>query len=154
LSGSNQKRNHKSTSIPKPKFTRTLQVTTQHGIDIEDIGSRNLRGMNVDHGVEFTNRSIINFLSFIIEVVCCKIIYFLVFIRFFLVIFQMLSPFLVSPPKIPYPLPHPSASQPTYFCILGLALPYTGAYKFTGKRVSSPIGEQLCYSLPHMQLEP
>ena len=46
-------------------------MTTQHGIDIEDIGSRNLRGMNVDHGVEFTNRSIINFLSFIIEVVCC-----------------------------------------------------------------------------------
>lgn len=35
------------------------------------IGSRKLRDMNVDHGIEHTNRSIINFLSFIIEVVCC-----------------------------------------------------------------------------------
>ena len=46
-------------------------MTTQHGTDIEDIGSRKLRDMNVDHGIEHSNRSIINFLSFIIEVVCC-----------------------------------------------------------------------------------
>ena len=40
----------------------------------------------------------------------------------------MLSPFLVSPPKIPYPLPPPPAPQPTHSCFLALAFPYTGAY--------------------------
>jgi hypothetical protein len=36
------------------------------------------------------------------------------FIRYFLFTFQVLSPFLVSPPKIPYPLPTPPAPQPTH----------------------------------------
>ena len=37
--------------------------------------------------------------------------------------FQMLSPFLVSSPKVPYILP-----QPTHSCFLALAFPYIGAY--------------------------
>jgi hypothetical protein len=38
----------------------------------------------------------------------------------------MLSPFLVSPLKTPYPLPPPLAHQPTHSCSLVLAFPYTG----------------------------
>jgi hypothetical protein len=38
----------------------------------------------------------------------------------------MLAPFLVSPLKIPYPLPHPPAPQPTHSRFLALAFPYTG----------------------------
>ena len=45
---------------------------------------------------------------------------------FSLFIFQMLSPFLVFPPKITYPLPPLPAHQPTHFCFLVLAFPYTG----------------------------
>ena len=41
--------------------------------------------------------------------------------------FQTLSPFLVSPPKTPYPLPPPPAHQPTHSHFLALAFPYTGA---------------------------
>ena len=36
----------------------------------------------------------------------------------------MLSPFLVSPPKPPYQIPHPAAYQPTHFCFPFLALPF------------------------------
>ena len=39
----------------------------------------------------------------------------------------MLSPFLVSPLKIPYALPPPPAHQPTHSHFLALAFPYTGA---------------------------
>ena len=39
----------------------------------------------------------------------------------------MLSPFLVSPPKIPYPIPSSPAHQPTYSCFPVLAFTYTGA---------------------------
>ena len=45
----------------------------------------------------------------------------------------MLSPFLVSPPKTPYPMPLPSASMrvfpypPTYSCLPTRALPHNGA---------------------------
>ena len=39
----------------------------------------------------------------------------------------MLSPFLVSPQKTPYPFPLPPAYQPTHFCIPVLAFPYIGA---------------------------
>jgi hypothetical protein len=41
--------------------------------------------------------------------------------------FQMLSLFLVSPLKIPYPLPITPAHQPTHSCFLALAVPYTEA---------------------------
>ena len=41
---------------------------------------------------------------------------------------QMLSPFLVSSPNVPYTLPPPPAPQPTHSCFLALASPYTGAY--------------------------
>ena len=40
---------------------------------------------------------------------------------------QMLSPFLVSPPKIAYPLPRPPAPQPTNSSLLAQAFPCTGA---------------------------
>ena len=45
---------------------------------------------------------------------------------FSLFTFQMLSPFLVSPPKIPYPSSHCSPNLP--LPLLVLAFPYTGAY--------------------------
>ena len=38
----------------------------------------------------------------------------------------MLSPFLVSPLKIPYHFPSPPAHQPTHSCLPALAFPYTG----------------------------
>ena len=41
--------------------------------------------------------------------------------------FQVLSPFLVSPLKIPYPVPPPPVLQPTHSCFLAQAFPYTGA---------------------------
>ena len=47
---------------------------------------------------------------------------------FSLFTFQMLSAFLVSSLKIPYPLPTPPAHQPTHSCFLALAFPYTGAW--------------------------
>jgi hypothetical protein len=46
---------------------------------------------------------------------------------FSLFTFQMLSPFLVSLPKIPYLLSSPPAPQPTHSRFLALAFPYTGA---------------------------
>ena len=46
----------------------------------------------------------------------------------FLFTFQMLCPFLVSPPKIPYLLPPPSALQRTHSHFLALTLPHTRAY--------------------------
>jgi hypothetical protein len=42
-------------------------------------------------------------------------------------LFQMLSPFLISPPKTPYPVPPPPAHQPIHSCFLPLAFPYTVA---------------------------
>ena len=45
---------------------------------------------------------------------------------FSLFTFRMLSPFLVSPLKTPYPLLPPSAHQPTHTGFLALAFPYTG----------------------------
>jgi hypothetical protein len=49
------------------------------------------------------------------------------FLLFSLFTFQMPYPFLVSPPKFPYPLPHPPAPQPTHSDFLDLTFPYTGA---------------------------
>jgi hypothetical protein len=39
---------------------------------------------------------------------------------------QILSPFLISPPKPPYPIPPLPAHQPTHSCFPILAFPYTG----------------------------
>ena len=39
----------------------------------------------------------------------------------------MLSPFLVSPPNIPYPIPPPTAHQHIHSFFPVLAFPYTGA---------------------------
>jgi hypothetical protein len=41
--------------------------------------------------------------------------------------FLMLSPFLVSPLKTPYPFPPPTAHQLTYSCFLTLTFSYPGA---------------------------
>jgi hypothetical protein len=41
--------------------------------------------------------------------------------------FQMLSLFLVSPPKVPYLVPTPPVPQPTHSLFLILAFPHTGA---------------------------
>ena len=54
----------------------------------------------------------------------------------------MLSPFLVSPPKTPYPIPPPP-------CFPVLAFPYTGA--FTGPRASPPIDAQQSHPLLHLR---
>ena len=64
----------------------------------------------------------------------------------------MLSPFLVSPLKIPYPLPllnNPPApaSWPRHYPILGHRT-------FIGPRTSPPIDDQLGHPLLHVQLEP
>jgi hypothetical protein len=67
-----------------------------------------------------------------------------------------MSPFLVSPLRIPYPLPPPNpllpnlptpASWPRYAPILGQRT-------FTGPRASLPIDDRLGHPLLHMQLEP
>jgi hypothetical protein len=63
----------------------------------------------------------------------------------------MLSPFLVSPPNIPFPLPFSlltklstPASWPWHFPTLGHGEP----------RASLPIDDRLGHPLLHMQLEP
>ena len=52
-------------------------------------------------------------------------------IGFFFITFQMLSPFQVSLPEAPYPIPHPPASVtvlPTnHSCLPALAFTYSGA---------------------------
>ena len=63
----------------------------------------------------------------------------------------MLSPFLVSPLKTPYPLPllnspPTPASCPWHFLTLGHRA-------FTGPRASPLIDDQLGHPLLHMQLE-
>jgi hypothetical protein len=67
--------------------------------------------------------------------------------------FQMLSPFLVSSPNIPYTLPNPlltnsptSTSCPWHSPILGHRI-------FPRPRASPPIDGRLGHSLLHMQLE-
>jgi hypothetical protein len=46
----------------------------------------------------------------------------------------MLSPFLVSPPKTPYPFSPPPTYQPTHSCFPVLAFPYTGVSIFLRTR--------------------
>ena len=64
--------------------------------------------------------------------------------------FQMLSPFLVSPLKILYPLPSPPASQPTHSHSWSWHSPILGHRAFTGPRVSPPIDDRLCHPLLHI----
>ena len=74
------------------------------------------------------------------------------FIYFYLIfslfIFQMLSPFLVSPYPLPKPLqtntPTPT-SRPWYS-------PTLGHRAFTGPKASPPIDDRLGHTLLHMQL--
>ena len=66
----------------------------------------------------------------------------------------MLSPFLVSPLKIPYPLPSRPAHQPIHSLFLALHSPILGHTAFTGPRASPPIDKPLCHPLLRMQLEP
>ena len=66
----------------------------------------------------------------------------------------MLSPFIVSPPKIPYPLPPPPAPQPTHSHSWPWHSPILGHRTFTGPRASPPIDDQLGHSLLYIQLEP
>jgi hypothetical protein len=66
----------------------------------------------------------------------------------------MLSPFLVSPPKIPYPLPTPPALQPTHSHSWPWHSPIRWHRTFTGPRASPPIDDQLGHPLLHIQLEP
>jgi hypothetical protein len=46
---------------------------------------------------------------------------------FSLFTFQMLSPFLISPLKTPYPISPPPVQQPIHSCFPVLAFPYNGA---------------------------
>jgi hypothetical protein len=65
----------------------------------------------------------------------------------------MLSPFLVSPLKIPYTLPPSPAPQPTHSHSWSWHSPILGHRTFTGPRASPPIDDQIGRSLLHMQLE-
>ena len=65
----------------------------------------------------------------------------------------MLSPFLVSPAKVPYlftPSPAPQRSHTHSWFWHSLIL---GHRTFTGPTASPPIDKQLCHPLLHMQLE-
>jgi hypothetical protein len=66
----------------------------------------------------------------------------------------VLSPFLVSPPKVPYPLPPPPVPQPTHSCSQSWHSPILKHRAFTGPRASPPIDDQLSHPLLHIQLEP
>ena len=72
---------------------------------------------------------------------------------FSLFTFQMLFPFLVSPPKIPYPLPPPHASQPTHSHSWSWYSPILGHAIFERPRASPPIDGRLGHPLLHMQIE-
>jgi hypothetical protein len=79
--------------------------------------------------------------------------YFILFV-FSLFTFQMSSPFLVSPPKIPYPLPTPPAPQPTHSHSWSWHSPILEHRAFTGLRASPSINDRLGHPLLHMQIEP
>jgi hypothetical protein len=77
---------------------------------------------------------------------------------FHLFTFQMLPPFLISPPEPPYPILPPLASMrvlahpPTHCHLSTLAFLYNQA--FTGQRTSSPIDVRQGLPRLHMRLEP
>jgi hypothetical protein len=66
----------------------------------------------------------------------------------------MLSPFLVSPPKISYPLPPFPAPHPTHSHSWPWHSPILGHRTFLGPRASPSIDDRLGHPLLHMQLEP
>jgi hypothetical protein len=66
----------------------------------------------------------------------------------------MLSPFLVSPLKIPYSLPLPLFPNPPTPTCWPRHSPILEHRTFTGSRASPPIDDQLGHPLLHMQLEP
>ena len=66
----------------------------------------------------------------------------------------MLSPFLVSPPKISYPFPIPPAPQPTHSHSWPWHSHILGHRTSTRPRASPPIDDRLGHPLLHMQLEP
>jgi hypothetical protein len=55
----------------------------------------------------------------------------------------MLSPFIVSPPKIPYPLPPPLLTKPPTPTSWPQQSPMLGHRTFTGSRASPPTDDQL-----------
>jgi hypothetical protein len=73
---------------------------------------------------------------------------------FHLFTFQMLFPFLVSPPKIPYPLSPPPAPQSTHHHSWSWHSPLLRHRFFTGPRASLPIDDRLGHPLLHILLEP
>jgi hypothetical protein len=75
------------------------------------------------------------------------------FVRYFIYILNV-TPFLFSPPKIPYPLPPPHAPQLTHSCFLALEFPILRQRTVTGHRASSPIDDRLGHPLLHRQLKP
>ena len=66
----------------------------------------------------------------------------------------MLSPFLVSPLKILYPLPLSPTHHPTHSHSQSWHSPILGHRTFTGPRVSPPIDDRLGHPPLHIQLEP
>ena len=66
----------------------------------------------------------------------------------------MLSPFLVSSPKTPYPLPLPLLPSPPTPTSWPWHSPTLGHRTFTGPRASPLIDVPQGYSLLHMHLEP
>jgi hypothetical protein len=66
----------------------------------------------------------------------------------------MLSPFLISPLKIPYPLLPSSAPQPALSHSQSWPSPILGHRAFTGPKASPPIDDQLGHPHRHIQLEP
>ena len=72
------------------------------------------------------------------------------FIKFFKFTFQMLSPFLVSPLKTPFPL----LTNPPTPTFLSWHSPTLGPWAFTGPKTSPPIDIWQGHPLLHMQLEP
>ena len=66
----------------------------------------------------------------------------------------MLSPFLVSPLKIHYPLSLPPPPQPTHSSSWPWHIPILGHRTFKGPRASPPIDDRLGNPLLQMQLEP
>jgi hypothetical protein len=77
-----------------------------------------------------------------------------ILVRYFLFTFQMLSPFLFSPLKIPYPLLLPLLCNPPTPTSWPRHSPILGHRTFTGPRASPPIDDWLGHPLLHMQLEP
>ena len=67
--------------------------------------------------------------------------------------FQILSPFLVSPPKIPYLLPLPLLHNPLTPTSWPWHSPILEHRIFPRPGASPPIDDQLGHALLHMQLE-